>query len=86
VEMVSKSGLGAIALAVGQSSPFGIAVDATSVYWANNGDGTLMKVAVGGGKAVAIASGQSGPTGVAVDAAYVYWTNKTGGTVMRVVK
>ena len=32
-------------LANGQNSPFGIAIDATWIYWVNNADGTVMKVA-----------------------------------------
>lgn len=31
-------------LADGQNEPFGIAADATGVYWANHGDGTIMKL------------------------------------------
>jgi hypothetical protein len=31
-------------LATGQSVPMAIAVDGTSVYWVNNGDGRVMKV------------------------------------------
>lgn len=31
-------------LAEGQDEPFGIAVDASGVYWANHGDGTIMKL------------------------------------------
>jgi hypothetical protein len=32
------------AFVTGQNNPQGIAVDATSVYWANEGAGTVMKV------------------------------------------
>ena len=31
-------------LASGQKSPYSLAVDATSVYWTNIDDGTVMKV------------------------------------------
>jgi hypothetical protein len=34
-----------ITLASGQAAPYRIAIDATSVYWTNFEDGTVMKVA-----------------------------------------
>ena len=38
-------------LASGQSSPFSVAPDATSIYWTNIGDGTIMKPSKDGDKA-----------------------------------
>jgi sugar lactone lactonase YvrE len=75
-------------LASGQSSPFGLAVDATSVYWANHvASGKVMKVPISGGTPTTLASGQSFPYGIAVDADSVYWANSNAngnaGTVIR---
>jgi hypothetical protein len=63
----------------------GIAVDGVNVYWTTQGQGTVMKCAVGGcnNNPTTIASGQADPTGIAVDATSVYWTNAVGGTVMK---
>jgi hypothetical protein len=73
-----------VVLAANQSSPFGIAVDATSVYWASNG-GSVGKVPLGGGAETQLAQGPSGANNIAVDATSVYWTiAETTGSIMKV--
>jgi len=71
-------------LASGQNVPFGIVVDATTVYWTNYAGGTVMKVPIGGATPTTLASGQNSPYGIAVDATSVFWTTYTGGAVMSV--
>jgi hypothetical protein len=77
-------GTGAAALASNQDDPYGIAIDATSVYWTTQGlNGSVLKVAISGGKPIVLATNQVYPTAIAVDATSVYWTNQgnsTGGT------
>jgi hypothetical protein len=69
-------------LASGQSSPWGVAVDATRVYWFNRG-GSVMKVPLEGGSPVILASEQVISTGsLALDAARLYWGGNGGIAAM----
>ena len=60
---------------------FGIAVDASNVYWVTTQ--AVTKVPVAGGDAVTLAT--TGGWGIAVDATSVYWTDfRNPGSVSRV--
>ncbi|MHB8417808.1 MAG: hypothetical protein ACYDCL_07015 [Myxococcales bacterium] len=73
-----------VATLAGASQAGDLAVDSTSVYWVNTGDGTVKKVGLSGGTPVTLASSQGSPWGIAVDSSSVYWTDLSGGTVMKV--
>jgi hypothetical protein len=59
----------------------GVAVDDTSVYWAespNGSPGGIRKVAKGGGVPVTLAPVESGPSSILVDGTNVYWLDDVG--------
>jgi hypothetical protein len=57
--------------------PWGIALDATNVYWTDGGDGgatgSVLSAPRSGGTPVVLAGEQDGPGAIAVDATSVYW-------------
>ena len=67
----------------------GMAADATNVYWADGGNGTLRRAALGAPvqAPTTLESGEMAPSGVALDANNVYWTtHATDGQVLALAK
>jgi hypothetical protein len=62
-------------VASGQAKPWGIAVDATHVYWTNEGDGTVLRMDRAGSPPTFVARGQPEPHQLIVDANQVIWHN-----------
>jgi hypothetical protein len=63
------NGTGAKTIASGKGSPYGVAVNASHLYWANqitSTNGTIHEANLDGTSAKVIASRQNGPSGVAV--------------------
>jgi hypothetical protein len=64
-------------VATTQASTMGIAVDATTVYWATTGGASILSAPKAGGATTTLASGGY-PYEVALDDANVYWTDNDG--------
>jgi virginiamycin B lyase len=71
----------------GADNPVGVAVDASHIYWANEGflSGTTIGRANLDGTGVdqSFISGAESPAGVAVDGSHVYWANEGGDSIGR---
>jgi hypothetical protein len=60
-------------IASSQSQPGPVASDGVNVYWANDGDGSIHRVAVNGSSPLTLATTQGVPGTILVDATNVYW-------------
>ena len=83
------SGTLPVVLASGLDEPDEIVVDDASVYWVENGSGSVKRVSICGGTVTTLATGQSAPSSIAVDATSVYWINDPDtehGAIVRVAK
>jgi hypothetical protein len=66
-------------------APYGLASDATDVYWTESG-GSVVTAPIARGTAVTLATAQSNPGFLAIDDASLYWVNTGNGTVMTLPK
>lgn len=73
-------------LASGQARPYAVTMDATHIYWANEGDGTLARVSREGGTVEVLVRGQTWPVGVLLDETHLYWLDRTAGVIQRLPK
>jgi hypothetical protein len=81
---VPKAGGATTTLAAAQPKPYNIAVDASGVYWTNQGDESVRKLGTGSTTPVVIATNTANARFIATDATAVYWTTTT--SVMRLAK
>jgi hypothetical protein len=79
---------GAITTISDAPSPFGIAVDADTVYWTSRQtpQGRVLAQKKSGGATFVLAKDLREPTFIAVDAKYVYWTDTEDGSLSRAEK
>jgi hypothetical protein len=73
-------------LAPGQHGAQEIALDDTNLYWSNEVEGSVNRVAKRGGTATALVRNQQRPYGVCVDTTYVYWLSYREGAAKRIAK
>ncbi len=71
-------------LAMGLEDPYGIAVDASNVYFTTYAGDRVKSVPIGGGTVVTLAQGLSSPCYIAVSGGDAYWTNYGDGTVQSI--
>jgi hypothetical protein len=92
VGSVPKSGGNPKIIAMSQDRPTSIAVDATTLYWANAGPaGEIVALPLGSNSLLLLSNGEAGLASIALDTTTVYYTEvgaggPTGGSVKSVSK
>ncbi len=80
----SLNGGNVITLASTLEDPYGIAVDASNVYFTTYAGGRVKKVPIGGGSVTVLAENLNNPCYLAVIGGNLYWTNYGDGTVQTI--
>ncbi len=81
VVRVPLDGGAPVTLASHQNQPGALVVDATYVYWLNEGDGSLAKTPVAGGPVTTLVAGESGRGALVLGGSTLFWNNDLGGDV-----
>jgi hypothetical protein len=68
-------------LVTGQDNPYGVMVDGSHVYWADESAGTIMEAGLDGSNPQALITGLSGEYEVAAAHGHIYWTDTSAGTL-----
>jgi hypothetical protein len=59
----------------------GLGQDLGSIYWADDGDGTINAAGLGSSSSQQLIQSQNMPVGVAVNSTHLYWTSSFDGTI-----
>src|SRR6185436_14811536 len=91
VYWTAKDAVGAVPLGGGSAAilastplktgPWALATDGSSLFWADQIAGTLLRMPVTGGSPTVLSKGLVAPDGVVVDDTTVYWANGTNQQV-----
>jgi len=78
---VPLAGGAPVTLAAQQNEPVGLAVDATYVYWINDGDGSVARTSIAGGPVTTLLTGEGYPESLTLGGSTLYWRNNSGGDI-----
>src|SRR5262249_62030294 len=74
IQEANPDGTGVTTIVSGQDGPYGMAVGASHIYWADRNSGTIMRANLDGTGATTLASGQRFPKGQGGSARHNHWT------------